>query len=785
MSKRARPDDLDFIGTIDSDAELSVEEEEEEIASSDSEVEQSEVEEEQASVIKKGKKAAAQKPKKAKQLKAKVEKAKEQDIDPEFEFDNGQATGLGVDEGGMEGWGFSGAGLREGRRDVNIDDIVKKRRKLDLKEESEDGIEKDEEEEEEEFKGFGSESEDDGEGEGFGEGVPEGMQEEDEEEEELPNLDSEEEDEDEEQEDDENDEEDAGSDDESVASVVEHPHDLKGSDDEEEEETAEEKARQEAYFAPAEESAGSVTASFQDMNLSRPILKGLNAVGFTNPTAIQAKTIPVALLGKDIVGGAVTGSGKTAAFIVPILERLLYRPKKVPTSRVLVLTPTRELAMQCYNVGIKLAAFTDIRFCLCVGGLSLKAQEAELRTRPDVIIATPGRFIDHVRNSIAFTTDNIEIMVMDEADRMLEDGFADELNEIVEACPVGRQTMLFSATMTSDIDQLIRLSLNRPVKLQVDQKKATAAGLTQEFIRIRPQREHLRPAMLLALCTHYFKRRVLIFFRSKVYAHKMRIIFALSGLKAAELHGNLSQEQRIQALEGFKDGKADFLLATDLASRGIDIKGIDVVINYEAPQSHEIYLHRVGRTARAGRIGRSVTLAGEADRKVVKAAVKAAETQKMKVGSRTLDNDLVDKLGAKIAGMEDEIEEVMKDEREEKLLRQAEMEIRRGENVMKYEDEIKSRPARTWFTNEKGKKDAKEKSAAVLNPKAEKKLSNKQLKKKRTADGEDMPRAYKKTKVERTTKPARGKAAGTGKTKNAKGGARAPKPKDSYISTRR
>src|SRR5436305_8659613 len=155
------------------------------------------------------------------------------------------------------------------------------------------------------------------------------------------------------------------------------------------------------------------------------------SIGFKQPTPIQSKTMPAALMGKDIVRGAVTGSGKTAAFIVPILERLLYRPRKVPMSRVVILTPTRELAIQCHSVAIKLASFTDMKFCLAVGGLSLKVQEAELRLRPDVIIATPGRFIDHMRNSPSFAVDTLEILVLDEAARMLEDGFADELNEVV------------------------------------------------------------------------------------------------------------------------------------------------------------------------------------------------------------------------------------------------------------------------------------------------------------------------------------------------------------------
>ena len=190
---------------------------------------------------------------------------------------------------------------------------------------------------------------------------------------------------------------------------------------------------------------------FTEMNLSRPIMRSIASLGYTAPTQIQSHAIPIAMLGKDICGSAVTGSGKTAAFIIPILERLLFRPKNPPVTRVLVLVPTRELGIQCHSVASNLAKFTDIKCALCVGGLSTKAQEIELRKRPDVVIATPGRLIDHVRNSMDFTLDSIEILVIDEADRILEDGFKDELAEIISFTSKNRQTMLFSATMTDSV----------------------------------------------------------------------------------------------------------------------------------------------------------------------------------------------------------------------------------------------------------------------------------------------------------------------------------------------
>lgn len=342
---------------------------------------------------------------------------------------------------------------------------------------------------------------------------------------------------------------DSESDDEFVARPVPHPDDenVEGSSADEDD-NLEERTRREAFFAPeikedVTKVASKASNSFQSMSLSRPILRGLASVGFSEPTPIQNKTIPVALLGKDVVGGAVTGSGKTAAFLLPILERLLYRPRKVPTSRVAILMPTRELAVQCFNVAKKLASFTDVTFCQMVGGFSLREQEAVLRSRPDVIIATPGRFIDHMRNSASFTVDTLEILVLDEADRMLEDGFADELNEILTTIPKSRQTMLFSATMTDRVDQLIRVGLNRPARLMVDAKKQTVGTLVQEFVRLRPGREGKRLACLLWLCENIFTDKVIVFFRQKREAHRVRILFGLCGLKVTELHGDMTQEQ--------------------------------------------------------------------------------------------------------------------------------------------------------------------------------------------------------------------------------------------------
>jgi len=321
--------------------------------------------------------------------------------------------------------------------------------------------------------------------------------------------------------------------------------DIRGDDRSDHQDTAAEVARKDAFFAKDPTIDPTVPSSFSAMNLSRPLLRALTALSLTVPTPIQARAIPLALLGRDILGSAVTGSGKTAAFIVPILERLCYRDRgrNGQASRVLVLCPTRELAVQCEAVGRALAekGGMDVRFALLVGGLSLNAQAHTLRTLPDILIATPGRLIDHLTNTPSFTLSALDVLVIDEADRMLEAGFTDELEEIIKACPRSRQTMLFSATMTDSVDELVKLSLDRPIRLFVDPKRNTASELTQEFVRIRTDAS--RSPSLLALCKRTVRERCIIFFRSKALAHQMRVVFGLCGLKAAELHGNLPQEQ--------------------------------------------------------------------------------------------------------------------------------------------------------------------------------------------------------------------------------------------------
>ena len=404
------------------------------------------------------------------------------------------------------------------------------------------------------------------------------------------------------------------------------------------------------------------------------------------------------------------------------MERLLHRNG----SQALILTPTRELAAQCVGMMETLAQFSDLSAVLVVGGAksTLHAQAAKLRSRPDVIIATPGRLLDHVTNSSGVSLESTEFLVLDEADRLLDLGFQDEIMELVKfVCPTvhRRQTLLFSATLQhAKVEDLVRLSLKDPVRVRVgeeDQAVGLPERLEQEFVRIRAGNEGIhREAVLLALLTRTYSKHCIVFFDTKVTAHRLMILCGLMHLKCAELHGNLTQVQRLEALEDFRKGSVDILLATDLAARGLDIDSVQSVINFEMPSTLDTYIHRIGRTARAGRAGCSCTLIGESRRSLMKQVVKQKNKNSSStiVRSRTVPASVISHFAAKIQDLQSAIKEVLQAEAVARLDRIADMEALRAQNLIEHADEIKARPQREWFASNAQKLTTREAAAEKL-----------------------------------------------------------------------
>jgi len=347
--------------------------------------------------------------------------------------------------------------------------------------------------------------------------------------------------------------------------------------------------------------------SFTSFNLHPELLRAVGDMGFTAPTLIQQDAIPPGLAGRDVLACAVTGSGKTAAFLLPILHRLTGRRRDA--TRVLVLTPTRELAAQIDDHRRQLSRHVGIGGAAVYGGVGMEPQEQAFRRGADVLVATPGRLLDHFRFPYARLA-NLEVLVLDEADRMLDMGFLPDIRRILKQLPAKRQTLFFSATLPAPIVALAREMLKDPVAINVERPSAPATGITQTAY---PVPQELKSALLLELLKRPDVRSVLAFTRTKHRANRLADFLARHGVASDRIHGNRSQSQRTLALSRFKDGKVSVLVATDIAARGIDITGLSHVVNFDVPAVPDDYIHRVGRTARMEALGDAMSLVSPAE----------------------------------------------------------------------------------------------------------------------------------------------------------------------------
>jgi ATP-dependent RNA helicase RhlE len=354
--------------------------------------------------------------------------------------------------------------------------------------------------------------------------------------------------------------------------------------------------------------------NFDDFKLDARVVQGLRAVGYEQPTPIQSAAIPAAMAGADLIGTAQTGTGKTAAFVLPILHNLLTKPKAGNrATRALIVTPTRELAEQIYGVVKTLGKYTSVRSATVYGGVGMYPQEKALRQGVELIVACPGRLLDHLNRGNA-KLDQVEYLVLDEADRMLDMGFLPSIQEIFKRVSPRRQTMLFSATFDRSLEQLVAKHMRSPRRFSVDHE-APAATVAHA---IYPVAQHLKPNLLLGILKDMTVNSVLVFTRTKHRADRVAEKIERAGYKVAALHANKSQGRRKQALDQFRAGQLQVLVATDIAARGLDIAAISHVINFDIPDCANTYIHRIGRTGRASLTGDAFTLATPEDRGTVK-----------------------------------------------------------------------------------------------------------------------------------------------------------------------
>lgn len=348
---------------------------------------------------------------------------------------------------------------------------------------------------------------------------------------------------------------------------------------------------------------------FDELGLAPDLLKALTEMGYLEPTPIQAQAIPVVLAGQDLMGGAQTGTGKTAAFTLPLLQRILpfasnsSSPARHPV-RILMLAPTRELAIQVHDAVKAYGKHLPLRSCCTYGGVDIKPQIAEIRCGVEILVATPGRLLDLVEQK-CLNFGSVQALVLDEADRMLDMGFIPDVTRIIQLLPKQRQSLLFSATFSEEIKKLADSMLKQPVLIEVARRNTVSETITH---RVHPVAASAKRALLVRLLQSADFNQVLVFTRTKIETNRLARDLQRAGIAADSIHGDKTQQDRLKALEGFKDGSILVLVATDVAARGLDIDELPHVINFELPHTPEDYIHRIGRTGRAGKPGTAVSL---------------------------------------------------------------------------------------------------------------------------------------------------------------------------------
>ena len=464
--------------------------------------------------------------------------------------------------------------------------------------------------------------------------------------------------------------------------------------------------------------------SFSNFNLSKLIIKALSELEYYTPTKVQEKVIPIALNGHDIFVNSETGSGKTACFLLPIVQRIILSRKSnenkknkinnnnnLIQNQALIIVPTRELALQCNEMLTKFLKYIDLNFVFLCGGLSVENQIKQMKNKiPDIIITTPGRLLDLIYNNKNLSLEHVNILVLDEADKLLELGFKDAIFEILELIKKNknRQTLLFSATLNPKLLDLGEHALNNPIKIKIAQS-AILTNLSQSIVRIKfenleQNNYEKRMAYLINILKQKKLNRTIIFFNTKQDCHKCVLYFNQFNINSCvELHGDKSQTERIKSLDDFQKGNVDFLLATDIAGRGIDIEKVKCVINFQMPLIGERYIHRVGRTARKGYVGEAITICDDKERLLIKKIFKKEKVD-IKLKPIKISNEDIKELYKKIIRIKNDIENKLIEEKTEKQFDLAEKDIEKTMNIKIHQKEIQNRPKKIWYQSTKEKK---------------------------------------------------------------------------------